>query len=100
MSEIFSGLREAVKKFVTGSTSYEKAVEAFIRDLQRELIRSDVNVKIVSDLSTKIKKRALEEKETVHHYVSWITRQWKDHNRGKNSLVLQKPKAKARSYRN
>jgi signal recognition particle subunit SRP54 len=62
LSEIFSGLREAVKKFVTGSTSYEKAVEAFIRDLQRELIRSDVNVKIVSDLSTKIKKRALEEK--------------------------------------
>jgi len=62
LSEIFSGLREAVKKFVTGSTSYEKGVEAFIRDLQRELIRSDVNVKIVSDLSTKIKKRALEEK--------------------------------------
>lgn len=62
MSELFSGLREAVKKFITGSTSYEKAIDSFIKDLQRELIKSDVNIKLVSNLSEKIKKRALEEK--------------------------------------
>lgn len=62
MSEIFSGLREAVRKFITGSAPYEKAVDSFIKDLQRELIRSDVNVRVVLELSNKIRKRALEER--------------------------------------
>lgn len=62
LSEIFGGLREAVKSFISRSTDYEKAVDNFIRDLQRALIRSDVNVKVVSELSSKIRERAVKER--------------------------------------
>jgi len=37
-------------------------VEDFIKELQRALIKSDVNVKLVFELSSRIKKRALDEK--------------------------------------
>jgi len=62
LSELFSGLRDALRRFLTGSAAYEKAVELFIRDMQRELIRADVNVRLVSEISAKIRKRALEER--------------------------------------
>ncbi len=55
------GLREGLKKFLRSTSSYEKAVNEFIRDLQRTLIKADVNVKLVFELSQKIKKKALEE---------------------------------------
>ncbi len=57
-----ASLREAIRKFLRSSTTYEKAVEEFIRDLQRTLILADVNVKLVFQLSQKIRKQALEEK--------------------------------------
>lgn len=62
MSSIFSGLKEALKKYFSSTSPYEQSVEDFIKELQRSLIKSDVNVKLVFDLSSKIKKRALEEK--------------------------------------
>lgn len=62
LSGVFSGLKEAVKKFFTSTSSYEQSIEEFVKDLQRILIKSDVNVKTVFELSNKIKKRALEEK--------------------------------------
>lgn len=55
------GIRESLRKFLRSSASYEKAVNEFIRDLQRTLIRADVNVRLVFELSQKIRKRALEE---------------------------------------
>jgi len=54
-------LRKALKKFLGSGKSYEKAVQEFIRDLQRILIRADVNVKVVFELSRKIRERALKE---------------------------------------
>ncbi|MCS7106582.1 MAG: signal recognition particle protein Srp54 [Acidilobaceae archaeon] len=57
---MLEGLRDAVRKFL-GSGHYERAVEDFVKDLQKELIRADVNVKLVLELSKRIKERALKE---------------------------------------
>ncbi|MEN2999112.1 MAG: signal recognition particle protein Srp54 [Acidilobaceae archaeon] len=57
---MLEGLRDAVRKFL-GSGHYERAVEDFVRDLQKELIRADVNVKLVLELSKRIRERALKE---------------------------------------
>lgn len=62
MSTIFSGLKDALKRYFSSTSPYEQSVEEFIKELQRSLIRSDVNVKLVLELSSRIKKRALEEK--------------------------------------
>ncbi len=55
-------LRKAVAKLLKGGGSYEKLVNEFIRDLQRVLIKADVNVKLVLELSKRIRDRALKEK--------------------------------------
>ncbi|MBP1358010.1 MAG: signal recognition particle protein [Sulfolobus sp.] len=59
---VFDRLRDAVRKFLTGTTDYEKAVNDFLNDLSIELIRSDVNVKVVASLTENIRKRLLNEK--------------------------------------
>lgn len=58
---MLEGVREAVAKFLKGGGTYEKAVQEFIKDLQRELIKSDVNVKLVFELTKRIKERASKE---------------------------------------
>jgi len=58
---VLDGLKNAVSKFLKGTGSYEKNVNEFIKEMQRELIKSDVNVKLVLELSKKIKERALKE---------------------------------------
>ena len=58
---MMDGIRSAVQKFLKGGSTYQKAVDEFIRDLQRELIKSDVNVRLVRDLTRKIRERALRE---------------------------------------
>ncbi len=58
---VFEGVKEALKKFLS-QEKYEEAVTEFVRDLQRELIKSDVNLKLVSEISSRIKQRALNEK--------------------------------------
>ena len=62
MPEVLSGLKDALKKFLGSTSPYEKSVEEFVRDLQRTLIKSDVNVKLVFELSKRIRERALKEK--------------------------------------
>ncbi|AAK41245.1 Signal recognition particle protein subunit SRP54 (srp54) [Saccharolobus solfataricus P2] len=59
---MLENIRDAVRKFLTGSTPYEKAVDEFIKDLQKSLISSDVNVKLVFSLTAKIKERLNKEK--------------------------------------
>ncbi len=51
-------IKEAVVRFVKGSDPYEQAVEVFIKDLQKILIQADVNVKLVYELTNKIKEQA------------------------------------------
>ncbi|MCD6428573.1 MAG: signal recognition particle protein [Desulfurococcales archaeon] len=57
----FERLREKVAKFLKGIGPYERAVDEFIKELQKTLIKADVNVKVVFELTKKIKERALSE---------------------------------------
>ncbi|MCD6084527.1 MAG: signal recognition particle protein [Desulfurococcales archaeon] len=57
----FEKLREKVAKFLRGIGPSEKAVDEFIKELQKTLIKADVNVKVVFELTKKIKERALSE---------------------------------------
>ena len=54
-------LKEVVRK-ITRSTTIDRAlVEEIVRDIQRALIKADVNVRHVKEISDAIKKRALSE---------------------------------------
>ncbi|MFA5394857.1 MAG: signal recognition particle protein Srp54 [Methanogenium sp.] len=56
-----TGLKDALKK-LSGKTVIDRAaVDELVRDLQRVLIQSDVNVKLVMELTNTIKKRSLDE---------------------------------------
>jgi len=58
---VLDGVRKAVAKFLRGGGTYEKAVQEFLRDLQRELIKADVNVRLVLQLTRRIRERAEKE---------------------------------------
>jgi len=62
LDSLKEGLQSAVKKLVGANTVDEKAVKEFVRDLQRALIQSDVNVRIALEVTERVQKRALEEK--------------------------------------
>ena len=61
LDSLSTSLKDAVKKLSGKAVVDRAAVEELIRDLQRALIQSDVNVKLVMQLSQSIKTRALEE---------------------------------------
>ncbi len=56
-----SALQDAVRKLMRAPLVDEKAVRELIRDIQRALLQSDVNVQMVLDLSQRIEERALSE---------------------------------------
>ncbi len=58
---VLEGVRKALAKFLRSNKEYREAVREFIKDLQKELIKADVNVRIVFELTKKIRERALEE---------------------------------------
>ena len=58
---MLDNLKDAVRKFL-GSSDYNKAVNDFIKDLQISLIKADVNVRLVNELTNKIKSRLANEK--------------------------------------
>ncbi len=53
-------LKELVANFLRSNQPYKRAVNSFIRELQKTLIKADVNVRVVLDLTKKIRERALE----------------------------------------
>lgn len=55
-------MRQALAKFTGAPVADEKAVKALCRELQRVLISSDVNVKLVFELTKRIENRALDSK--------------------------------------
>jgi signal recognition particle subunit SRP54 len=61
LDSLSTSLKDAVKKLSGKAVVDRAAVEELVRDLQRALIQSDVNVKLVMALSQSIKTRALEE---------------------------------------
>ncbi|MBP2132867.1 signal recognition particle subunit SRP54 [Methanomicrobium sp. W14] len=61
LDRLGSGLKDAMRK-LAGKTVIDKAaVDELVKDLQRVLLQSDVNVKLVMGLSKSIKERALNE---------------------------------------
>lgn len=54
-------LKDAMKKLAGKTVIDRKAVDELVRDLQRALLSSDVNVKLVMQLSQSIKTKALDE---------------------------------------
>ncbi|MEM3165372.1 MAG: signal recognition particle protein Srp54 [Halobacteria archaeon] len=62
LDKLGSSLRDALKKLATLGRVDKEAVEATVKDVQRALLSSDVNVKLVMEMSNSIRKRALDEK--------------------------------------
>ena len=62
LDKLKDGLQGAVNRLIGAPSVDEKEIEEFVKDIQRSLLPSDVNFKIVAEVSQKIKKRALEEK--------------------------------------
>ncbi len=62
LESLRNGLQGAIKKLLGSSVVDEAAIKEFVRDLQRTLIQSDVNVKLVLSVTENVQKRALEEK--------------------------------------
>lgn len=62
LDSLREGLQAAVKKLIGANLVDEKSVKEFVRDLQRALIQSDVNVRIALEVTERVQKRALEEK--------------------------------------
>jgi len=62
LERLGSSLAEALHKITRATTVDEKAVEELVRDIQRALLKADVNVQLVLNLTEKIKERILNEK--------------------------------------
>ena len=62
LDSLREGLQAAIKKLVGSTTVDEKSVKEFVRDLQRTLIQSDVNVKMALEVTERVERRVLEEK--------------------------------------
>ena len=54
-------IRRAVAKLLRRSGPYEAIVNEYVRDLQRALISADVNVRLVFQITRRIRERALKE---------------------------------------
>ena len=62
LESLRSGLQGAIKKLLGSSVVDEAAIKEFVRDLQRTLIQSDVNVKLVLSVTESVQRRAIGEK--------------------------------------
>lgn len=62
LDDLGKSLKGTIEKIATAVTVDKKLIKEVVRDIQRALLQSDVNVKLVLDLSKKIEKRALDEK--------------------------------------
>jgi len=65
LEKLSSVLKNTFNKITSAIFIDKKIVDDIIRDLQRALIEADVDVKIVFELSEKIRKKALEEKTSL-----------------------------------
>src|SRR3989304_5818976 len=62
LDRLGSSLTDAIKKLFRAGVVDEAAVKELVRDIQRALLQSDVNVQLVLDISKRIEERALKEK--------------------------------------
>ncbi|MEM2760196.1 MAG: signal recognition particle receptor subunit alpha [Nitrososphaerales archaeon] len=61
LDSLRSGLRNALKKLVGASSIDENLIKELARDVQRSLLASDVNVRLVLDVTNRLQERALHE---------------------------------------
>ncbi len=61
LGNLGENLTNTMKKLVGMSVVDKKTIKEVVKDIQRALIQSDVNIALVLELSKKIEKRALEE---------------------------------------
>ena len=61
LEKLGDSLKITLEKIAKSLFVDEKLINELIKDIQRALLQADVNVKLVFDLTEKIKKRALEE---------------------------------------
>lgn len=61
LEKLGRSIHSALQKITKSSHVDEKAVKELVKDIQKALLQSDVNVEMVLDLTNKIEKRALEE---------------------------------------
>ncbi len=61
MDKLGDSLQGALKKLVGAGRIDERTVNEVVKDIQRALLQSDVNVKLVMNMSKQIKERALKE---------------------------------------
>jgi len=62
LDRLGSSLTDAIKKLFRAGVVDETAVKELLRDIQRALLQSDVNVQLVLEISKRIEERALKEK--------------------------------------
>jgi len=62
LDKLGSSLKETLSKIAKSMFVDEKLIDELVKDIQRALLSSDVNVRLVLDLSKSIKERALKEK--------------------------------------
>jgi len=62
LDRLGSSLTNALKKLFRASVIDEATVKELVRDIQRALLQSDVNVQLVLDISKRMEERALNEK--------------------------------------
>ena len=55
------GLRSALKKIVGASDINEDLIDSLCKDVQRALLQSDVNVRLVLTITKNLKERAMQE---------------------------------------
>ncbi|MBR9676235.1 signal recognition particle protein [Candidatus Woesearchaeota archaeon] len=62
LDKLGESLKNTLSKIAGAMIVDEKLVNELVKDLQKSLLQADVNVKLVFELTTKIRKRALDEK--------------------------------------
>ena len=61
LENLRSSLGTALKKLVGASDVNEELIDSLCKDVQRALLQSDVNVRLVLTITQNLKKRSLEE---------------------------------------
>jgi signal recognition particle subunit SRP54 len=61
LDNLRTGLRSALKKIVGSSDINEELIDSLCKDIQRALLQSDVNVRLVLMITTNLKSRAINE---------------------------------------
>ena len=62
LDNLKTSLRAAIKKIVNSSSVDEELIKELSKDIQRSLLQSDVNVKLVFEITKNIENRSLNEK--------------------------------------